>query len=431
MTNTDIGRTALNLLQSKGADKAQCVVTASRKDEFNVESGKLSLLRTTFDRKLSMTAFVNGKKGSITTTAMDTASISSFCDECIISALSGVSDEAYDIAPAADERIFFQQSSEFDVEALFFRIREFLDDVNHEFPLIKFDQVICAYELKEEVYQNTNGTHYTVRSGCYSLDAMFSANDGKHSTSFNYDAILCNDLSKPFIEHGTIRNTLRNTVSMLYPRPLTGKFIGTLIMQPTCLESFLHMIVSSFTSDSVIIDGTSPWRYKLNEKVADKGFNLSVAPYHEGIICGERVTEYGFIAEDYDIIKDGILENFSLSYYGSNKTGLKRAGTTGSSYVVKKGNTPFSNIIAGIDRGIIVGRFSGDAPAASGDFSGIAKSSFLIENGQIVCPLTETMISGNLSDMLCNIRAISNEEYLNGYTSIPCIAFDGIVISGK
>ena len=76
-------------------------------------------------------------------------------------------------------------------------------------------------------------------------------------------------------------------------------------------------------------------------------------------------------------------------------------------------------------------RFSGGQPAPSGEFSGVAKNSFLIENGKITGALTETMISGCGPDMLNSIRDISSELLKDGSVSLPYIAFDGVTISGK
>ena len=76
-------------------------------------------------------------------------------------------------------------------------------------------------------------------------------------------------------------------------------------------------------------------------------------------------------------------------------------------------------------------RFSGGAPAASGEFSGVAKNSFLIEKGKVTSALTETMISGCVPDMLRNIRGVSSDLLQDGSVSLPYIVFDGVTISGK
>ena len=84
-----------------------------------------------------------------------------------------------------------------------------------------------------------------------------------------------------------------------------------------------------------------------------------------------------------------------------------------------------------IEKGILVCRLSGGQPASNGDFSGVAKNSFLIENGKITKPVLETMISGNLAEMLNNVIDISKETAMDGSTVYPWVAFDGVTVSGK
>ena len=149
------------------------------------------------------------------------------------------------------------------------------------------------------------------------------------------------------------------------------------------------------------------------------------------IVCGERYTSDGRVSQDYDIIKDGRLNAFALSSYVANKTGHKAAPNASFSLIVPAGSESIRDIIAGIDRGLLVSRFSGGSPSSSGDFSGVAKNSFLIENGQIGPAVSETMISGNLAGMFEKLRGISSERVQDGSTLIPYIAVDGITISGK
>ena len=83
-------------------------------------------------------------------------------------------------------------------------------------------------------------------------------------------------------------------------------------------------------------------------------------------------------------------------------------------------------MISGIDRGLIVNRFSGGQPSSNGDFSGVAKNSFLIEKGKVSSAVSETMISGNIIDMLNNIVAISKEQTTDGLSFMPWAEFDGV-----
>ena len=143
------------------------------------------------------------------------------------------------------------------------------------------------------------------------------------------------------------------------------------------------------------------------------------------------MSDDGFLSEDFDVIRNGVLQSFLLSFYVSNKTGLPRAKNSSGALIVGGGERTVEQIIGGIEHGIIVGRFSGGEPSANGDFSGVAKNSFLIEHGKVVGAVNETMIGGNLAKMLFSLHALSKEREADGASVLPWAAFDGITISGK
>ena len=131
------------------------------------------------------------------------------------------------------------------------------------------------------------------------------------------------------------------------------------------------------------------------------------------------------------IIENGILKNFTLSRYGAAKTGKGRSANYGGSYCVDAGDKSLSEIISSVKRGLLLNRFSGGAPAINGDFTGVAKNSFLIENGRVKDAVSETMVSGNLATLLKNITMISSERVNDGEEILPWVKASGIVISGR
>ena len=61
----------------------------------------------------------------------------------------------------------------------------------------------------------------------------------------------------------------------------------------------------------------------------------------------------------------------------------------------------------------------------------MAKNSYLIEDGEIKYPVSETMVSGNFAEMLQSVKAISRERVDSGYGILPWVAVSGVTISGK
>lgn len=422
---------ALTALQANGADKAQCDVGYTVTHEFNVDGGEFSLFRTLFDKHLTLTALKEGKKGVVRQNRYDDDTVNALAAECLMTAESSVPDPAWDFAPVTENHDFVYGAVASDNEKLFARCQELMKDVAERYPKILMEQMIVTHKEVGSVYANTNGVCHSEHCGYYEVSLMYSAHEGQKASSFFGGGFRVYDLDTPFIEQSTVAKDFADVEKQIETSSVEGKFEGVMLLPPSSLNEFLYYTLASFTGDGALLEGTSPWKDSLSKEVADPALTVSVAPLDDRIVCGERVTGEGFTSENYDVIRDGVLTQFMLSHYVANKTGQKRAPNGSMSLLVKPGEKKLEDIIASIDRGIVVGRFSGGQPSSNGDFSGVAKNSFLIENGKVTKALSETMISGNLADMMKNVRAISDDQITDGASVLPYAAFGGITVSGK
>ena len=429
----DIANYALEALKKAGADKASCTAVKDRKDEFNIEENKFSLLRTLFDDNLSLKALVGGRKGVSIINKLDKASVDAAVAECITMAKSAEPDAAEDIAPAQPDapKVFDGRKGGLDREKLFSRTKEFLEQVKDEYPKILMTSAMSKFVSGECTYVNSNGVEFNRYYEYYSKNSMFSAKEGDVSTSFNGYGTLSSSLDTPFMDGGMYRTLLAESEKSLKSRSLEGKFTGKIIMTPACDDMIWYTLFQNFLGDRAMIEGTSRWKDALDTVVADSKLTLSTVPLHPSIVAGECFTSDGFLSRDVEYIKDGVLKSFDLSLYGANKTGKPRSGNTSWAIEVAAGDANLAEMIKGVDKGILLNRFSGGSPGASGDISGVAKNSFLIENGQITDAVQETMISFNILDVLKEIPAISKERVMNGSSILPWCCFDGVTVSGK
>ena len=415
-----------------GADYAHCVVRESEKREFNVDGGNFSLMRTLFDRDVAVTVLKDQRKGSVHINRFDDEAVRKAVAECIAASESAEPDPAWQFAEEPVSKDFIEGEPECDTEALFMRTKELLDNIKTRHPKILMEQMITEHDTYRSVFMNSNGVTYRTTAGAYNFSLMYSAHEGEKSSSFYGSDVTVKKLDRPVIECALIDRELSEIEKQLDPEPLSGTFTGTVLLAPAALsEIVLGTILDNFVSDSSLIEGTSIWKDKLGEKIADECFSLALNVQSEDIVVGSHITGEGYPAENFDVIRDGKLTSFALSQYGANKTGGKRAGNSSWNLCVPAGEKSLDQIIAGIEKGVLVMRFSGGQPAPSGEFSGVAKNSFLIENGKISGALAETMISGSVPEMLNNIRAVSSDLLKDGSVSLPYIAFDGVTISGK
>ena len=429
MTRNETAIYVLDMLKKAGVEKAACCVTSGRNDEFNIEANKFTLMRTLFNDNLLIKAIRENRKGITRVNRLDKASIDQAVHDCIALASSAVPEEAEDIAEKIENKNFDQSFGGSDMDRLFSRTKEFNEQLKDEYPKIVLEGMVTEFNTEQTVYANSNGVEFNLNREFYNIGTMFSAKDGEKLSSFNgYEARL-SSLARPFIDLDMHRTLLSESEQSLDPRMVEEKFTGKVIVTPACSDMIWQTIISCFLSERSLIDGTSRWKDALNAKVADAALTLRAVPLSSDIVAGQRFTEDGYESHDTDIIRGGELKSFALSLYGSRKTGKPRALNTAFENIeALPGNMPLENMIKGISRGILLNRFSGGMPGPGGDVSGVAKNSFLIENGAVAGALKETMISFNLTDILKKID-ISKERSLNGCNILPWCCFDGVTIS--
>ena len=428
----EIADRLLAYLKEQGADAAQVEIAEEETKEFNVDSGEFTLMRTLFDRRVTLSVIRDSRYGTVTTNRFDEEGLMDLAQDALAAAESAEVDEARQFDDSSRTERHEEGTPECDTEKLFQRSKEFLDTIHENYKKLIVEQMITRHVNMKVLYRNSYGTTVETEGGNYGFYVGYAAHEGE-SSSHSYGSFAqMKDLSRPFIECALTRKELEDTEKQACPEPFQDKFTGTVVFTPDCLGDVVFgTILSEFVSDRPLIEGTSGFKDKLGQQVADSRITLSLAPGDERITGNMSYTGEGYPAEDYDIIRDGVLQNFCLSQYGANKTGGKRGGNTTSAMVSPAGGKSLSEIISGIERGILIGRFSGGEPGANGEFSGVAKNSFLIENGQLTKALSETMISANLYEMLFHLKDISSETMDNGEVSLPYMAFDGITISGK
>jgi len=416
-------------LKEKGADGADVWVSRGQMDELNLDAGKFSLMRTTFSGGISIRALSGSRKGSYGTNKIDKETVDKAVDAAIDAAKSSEPDPAEVISSGIGEHVFDMAQTESNPDLMYDRMAEFMEQVKQEYPKTDIMQFIVSHHKWESLYANSNGTRALTIGSQYGASVSFSARDGERTTSFNGSGYGAKDLDSPILAYADLRRLIAGSAMELDAKPVEGKFTGTLLCSPDSMGFFLGSALGNCVGGGAIISGTSPWKDKIGETVADERISVSYDPLHERILNGSRMQD-GYLSSKQDIIKDGKLIAFALNEYASLKTGLPRASATGN-MIVAAGKLSVDELTAGIERGILINRFSGGSMSPNGDFSGVAKNSFLIENGKVVGAIAETMVSGNMLEMLFNVAGISAETDCGGGSVIPWAAFNGVVISGK
>lgn len=417
--------------KSRGIVKAQHCLSSKETLEFTLELGEFKLLRTLFDNGLSVTVYDGARKGVAAGNDLSWDGINSVIDSAVSSARASDEDPAYDFAPDQGEHIYNDGAPDVDKDKFFERISEFSKTLSEEYPQLRVSEFIAKHQSFHIIQRNTNGSHFDKTSGYYEIVAQYCATGEDITTNIDYVALATVDLDTPFIDQSTIRKELDDSVLQLKRVEIPGKFTGSVILKPDCMQSFLGSIIGNYASSNSVLEGTSQWLDKVGEKVADERLTVTFDPEASGLINPAHITGDDFVAEKYSLIENGVFNGHMLNLYASNKSGRPLVKNDGNNTVITAGDKSLSDIIRETKQGLIVKSFAGGQPGSNGEFSGIVKNSLYVENGEIKGAVTETMINGNLGGMLNNIRDISSEVVYDGFSAVPYIAFENIVVSTK
>jgi PmbA protein len=178
--------------------------------------------------------------------------------------------------------------------------------------------------------------------------------------------------------------------------------------------------------DGPLIDGSSLYRQRVGDRIASP--LLTLKSRYDAPGCAPLSAD-AFVTPPVTLLDAGVLTRLTPSLYGSRKTGLPHRPVAGAGWELLPGTTPLADIVAAVPRGALVGRLSMGEPAPNGDFSGVIKNSFRVEGGQVGPALAETMISGNVAQMLHDVLAVSAERIDGGSQALPWLRIGGLHFS--
>ena len=414
-------------LLQKGAEKAQVTLVDKKEEEFSMESGDFSLLRTNFNKSLNFKMIKDNKQATVTCNKMDEESLNKSMTELFELCESSPKDDSYDISDFSGEHDFAFGSKTLDRENATKYLSEFTDTVKEQFPKISIRDTGVKHVYLDVCTSTSAGLFAKEGHGYIEAFTLFTAQEGKNVTSMNFAGGQIKNMDKAFLNCFDTKIKLQDSQALLNAENLGESFTGDVIATPGAM-SFLTGFLMSNLRDGKMISNTSYLKDKKGKKVVSDLFSMSVLSQSDELVSQEYLTRDNFLSKDYKIFENGVLNHYLLGQYGAKKTNLEQTYNNGSLYKINPGATPYKKMVESMDKGIIIGYMSAGMPSTKGDFSGVAKNSFYVENGKIVKPLKEVMISGNVFDMFENITSISAETLNSGTSITPWIKFPNVSI---
>ena len=410
-----------------GADAAQAVHVATDRFELDADTDGINLVATNHDDTTALTVFRDRRRGSAELTGRDETSIEAAVRTALDSADAARPDPANVVAEVESAPVTRHGPDRADRDAMFDTLRRYLDEVRERFPMLLTRHAVYGFEDRRRSFANTAGVRRQERRAGHRFWTMFGAKDGKRSTSFNYTGTCAYQPFERLMDVADVESLILDTMRSFDPRPVPEKFIGDVIITPPCTSYLAGPLARAFDGYS-LLGGLTPYADREGERIASPAFSLMNRPADLRFPLGADFDDCGVPTRNVDIVRDGVLRTFLVDFFCARK--LNRTQNAGRwNLVIPPGERSIEALIRETERGIVLARFSGGVPNHKLDFSGVAKNSFYVEDGEIRYPLIETMVSGNFQDLLMNVRAVSSESIDYGGGEFPCVVASGVTIS--
>jgi PmbA protein len=164
-----------------------------------------------------------------------------------------------------------------------------------------------------------------------------------------------------------------------------------------------------------VVLGESPLAGRLGETIADKRFSLIDDPLVDYAVGSASIDDEAVPRRVTPVIENGVLRSFLYDLDAAGRAGTRTSGhgrgCRPTNLIVKKGDTPYAQMIADTKEGLLVHAVLGlgQGNAISGEFSVNVCLGYKIEDGQIAGRVKDVMLAGNTYDAIKNIEAIGDE----------------------
>ncbi len=267
---------------------------------------------------------------------------------------------------------------------------------------------------------DTANTYYSVSASVSVKQGDARPSDNWHESALFYDKLKSQGiggkaLDKALKKLGQAKIESAN-MSMIIENRLAGQSLGPLIQ---ALNGSAIQQKNSFLIDM------------LDKKVGSDKFTLIDDPF---IVSGRGSRHFdneGLALKKRTIFEKGILKSYYIDTYYGKKLGMDPTSGNTTNLVFETGDKNLEEMIASLDKGILVKGFNGgNANGSTGDFSyGI--EGFLIEKGTIIKPVSEMNITGNLLQLYKNLAEVGNDVYEDTAWRSPSLLFNDVSFSGK
>lgn len=278
---------------------------------------------------------------------------------------------------------------------------------------------------------------YAVTSSSLSVSVLAGTNEQGMERDYDYSsAVFLADLREAEeigFEAG------RRAVRRLGARKVATRQVPV-IFDPRVARGLVSSLAGAINGAGVA-RGTSFLKDKLGQAIFARGVRVVDDPHRKRGLRSRPCDGEGIATRRRAIVEDGVLTTWLLDLRSARQLGLSSTGhasrgtssppsPSASNFYLEAGHITPAEMIHDISEGFYVTDLSGQGVnGVTGDYSRGA-SGFWIKGGELVFPVNEVTVAGNLKDMFLNLTPASDLSLRHGIDAPTC-RIDGLMVAGR
>ncbi|MDH5683368.1 MAG: TldD/PmbA family protein [candidate division WOR-3 bacterium] len=437
----ELGEIAVKQALELGADEAEAYLVQGKEFDVSYESNDIKLAKSQTKDGIGIRVFKNKCLGF--------ASVNVLSEQKVLEAVNNAvrlatltPEDKYNQLPTPTpitpvQGLFDPAAEKIEMDFALNNAVKMLQTVHNFDKRISVDSGLFSGSVYESGVVNSKGIKASEKQSSFVYYIFGMATEGNEVSCFQYEFDITHQAKEVNVEKVAL-DFAQKVINSLGAEKWES-FKGTVLLDPDVVTDLFGVILFAINANNVQ-KGMSKFAKSLNQKVAIGDLSIEDNGLLKGGAASSSFDREGVARNPSKIIDKGILNSFFYNSYTANKdnrvsTGHATGGTRDvpaigpSNFIISPGNKVKDELIKDIKKGLLVTRLSCFPNVVSGDFSGVVKGGFRIEDGKLGKPVIETMIAGNVFELLNQISGISKErKTIFGFIA-PWLRIDDISIT--
>ncbi len=257
------------------------------------------------------------------------------------------------------------------------------------------------------------------------------------------DAVSSSDL---FLAADVVAGTMLRQIELASSPASIGSGNYPVLFTPLGVGAALLGPLAVAFNGKNVVEKASRLANRQGEQVFDAGLSVWDDATLDGRPSSTPFDDEGTPRRRIRLIESGVVREFiydlqTAAEVGAESTGSgQRANARSqvrpgmSAFVLDEGQVTFEEMLAGMDEGLVVEELIGanQGNLLAGDFGGNVLLGYKVEKGEIVGRVKDTMVAGNIMDVLRHVAAVgSDRRWVGGSLRTPSLLCDDVSVSAR